>query len=33
VVGTGHPGIMYVEYPVYPKAFPVTASADYLNPG
>jgi len=31
VVGTGHPGILYVEYPVYPKAFPVMALANYLN--
>jgi squalene-hopene/tetraprenyl-beta-curcumene cyclase len=32
VVGTGHPGILYVEYPVYPQAFPVMALANYLNP-
>ena len=32
VVGTGHPGILYVEYPVYPKVFPVMALASYLNP-
>jgi squalene-hopene/tetraprenyl-beta-curcumene cyclase len=32
VVGTGHPGILYVEYPVYPKVFPVMALADYLHP-
>lgn len=32
VVGTGHPGILYVEYPVYPKVFPVMALAKYLNP-
>jgi squalene-hopene/tetraprenyl-beta-curcumene cyclase len=32
VVGTGHPGILYVEYPVYPKAFPVMALASYLHP-
>ena len=32
VVGTGHPGILYVEYPVYPKVFPVMALANYLNP-
>ena len=31
VVGTGHPGILYVEYPVYPKVFPVMALASYLN--
>jgi squalene-hopene/tetraprenyl-beta-curcumene cyclase len=30
VVGTGHPGLLYVEYPVYPKAFPVMALASYL---
>jgi squalene-hopene/tetraprenyl-beta-curcumene cyclase len=30
VVGTGHPGILYVEYPVYPKVFPVMALANYL---
>lgn len=32
VVGTGHPGILYVEYPVYPKVFPVMALANYLKP-
>lgn len=32
VVGTGHPGILYVEYPVYPKTFPVMALANYLQP-
>lgn len=32
VVGTGHPRILYVEYPVYPKVFPVMALAKYLNP-
>jgi squalene-hopene/tetraprenyl-beta-curcumene cyclase len=32
VVGTGHPGILYMEYPVYPKVFPVMALANYLNP-
>jgi squalene-hopene/tetraprenyl-beta-curcumene cyclase len=31
VVGTGHPGILYVEYPVYPKAFPLMALATYLK--
>lgn len=31
VVGTGHPGILYVEYPVYPKVFPVMALANYLK--
>jgi len=31
VVGTGHPGILYVDYPVYPKVFPVMALAKYLN--
>jgi squalene-hopene/tetraprenyl-beta-curcumene cyclase len=32
VVGTGHPGILYMEYPVYPQVFPVMALARYLNP-
>lgn len=32
VVGTGHPGILYVEYPVYPEVFPVMALASYLTP-
>jgi squalene cyclase len=32
VVGTGHPGILYMEYPAYPKTFPVMALANYLNP-
>jgi squalene-hopene/tetraprenyl-beta-curcumene cyclase len=32
VVGTGHPGILYMEYPAYPKTFPVMALASYLNP-
>lgn len=31
VVGTGHPGILYVEYPVYPEAFPVMALASYAH--
>jgi squalene-hopene/tetraprenyl-beta-curcumene cyclase len=31
VVGTGHPGILYMEYPVYPKVFPVMALAKYLS--
>jgi squalene cyclase len=31
VVGTGHPGILYVEYPAYPKVFPLMALATYLN--
>jgi squalene-hopene/tetraprenyl-beta-curcumene cyclase len=31
VVGTGHPGILYVDYPVYPKVFPVMALANYMN--
>lgn len=31
VVGTGHPGILYVEYPVYPKTFPLMALARYLR--
>lgn len=31
VVGTGHPGLLYMEYPVYPKAFPVMALASYLR--
>ena len=32
VVGTGHPGILYVEYPVYPHTFPMMALASYLKP-
>jgi squalene-hopene/tetraprenyl-beta-curcumene cyclase len=32
VVGTGHPGILYMEYPAYPQTFPVMALANYLNP-
>jgi squalene-hopene/tetraprenyl-beta-curcumene cyclase len=32
VVGTGHPGILYMEYPVYPMTFPVMALASYLRP-
>ncbi|MGO8697567.1 MAG: prenyltransferase/squalene oxidase repeat-containing protein [Limisphaerales bacterium] len=31
VVGTGHPGILYVEYPVYPRVFPVMALCAYLK--
>ena len=31
VVGTGHPGILYMEYPAYPKTFPVMALANYLK--
>ena len=31
VVGTGHPGILYVDYPVYPKVFPVMALANYMK--
>jgi squalene-hopene/tetraprenyl-beta-curcumene cyclase len=31
VVGTGHPGILYVEYPVYPHVFPVMALCGYLK--
>jgi squalene-hopene/tetraprenyl-beta-curcumene cyclase len=31
VVGTGHPGILYVEYPVYPHVFPVMALSSYLH--
>jgi squalene-hopene/tetraprenyl-beta-curcumene cyclase len=31
VVGTGHPGILYVEYPVYPHVFPVMALSSYLS--
>ena len=33
VVGTGHPGILYMEYPVYPKTFPVMALANYAPAG
>jgi squalene cyclase len=32
VVGTGHPGILYMEYPAYPMTFPVMALANYLQP-
>jgi squalene-hopene/tetraprenyl-beta-curcumene cyclase len=32
VVGTGHPGLLYMEYPVYPKVFPIMALANYLHP-
>jgi squalene-hopene/tetraprenyl-beta-curcumene cyclase len=31
VVGTGHPGILYVEYPVYPHVFPVMALCSFLK--
>jgi squalene-hopene/tetraprenyl-beta-curcumene cyclase len=31
VVGTGHPGILYMEYPVYPKTFPVMALSSFLK--
>ncbi len=31
VTGTGHPGIIYMEYPSYPYAFPLIAIAKYLN--
>jgi squalene-hopene/tetraprenyl-beta-curcumene cyclase len=31
VVGTGHPGILYMEYPAYPKTFPLMALANYLK--
>lgn len=31
VVGTGHPGILYVEYPVYPKTFPLMALVNYCE--
>jgi len=31
VVGTGHPGILYMEYPAYPKTFPVMALANYVK--
>jgi squalene cyclase len=31
VVGTGHPVILYVDYPVYPQVFPVMALANYLE--
>jgi len=30
-VGTGHPGILYMEYPAYPKTFPVMALANFSN--
>jgi squalene-hopene/tetraprenyl-beta-curcumene cyclase len=32
VVGTGHPELLYMEYPVYPKVFPIMALANYLHP-
>ena len=31
VVGTGHPGILYVDYPAYPKVFPIMALANYMK--
>jgi Squalene-hopene cyclase C-terminal domain len=33
VAGKGHPGILYLEYPVYPGTFPLMALTDYLSPG
>ena len=30
-VGTGHPGIVYMEYPSYPYAFPLMALGRYTN--
>lgn len=30
-VGTGHPGIVYMNYPAYPYAFPLIALARYNN--
>ena len=31
VVGTGHPGVPYLEYPAYSMTFPVMALANYSN--
>jgi hypothetical protein len=31
MVGTGHPGILHLEYPAYPKTSPVMALANYLH--
>ncbi|OQW54542.1 MAG: hypothetical protein A4S09_17440 [Proteobacteria bacterium SG_bin7] len=31
VVGTGHPGLIYVEYPSYPYTFPLIALGKYLK--
>lgn len=31
VVGTGHVGIVYLNYPAYPLAFPMIALAEYLK--
>jgi squalene-hopene/tetraprenyl-beta-curcumene cyclase len=31
VVGTGHPGIVYLDYPSYPRAFTLNALARYLE--
>ncbi len=31
VVGTGHPGLIYVEYPSYPHTFPLIALGKYLK--
>ena len=28
-VGTGHPGIVYMEYPIYAETFPVMALSRY----
>jgi hypothetical protein len=30
-VGTGHPSLLYMVYPSYPKAFPLMAIARYLE--
>jgi squalene-hopene/tetraprenyl-beta-curcumene cyclase len=30
-VGTGHPSLLYMVYPSYPKAFPIMAIARYLE--
>lgn len=31
VVGTGHPGLIYLEYPSYPHTFPLIALGKYLK--
>ncbi len=31
VVGTGHPGVIYLEYPSYPHTFPLIALGKYLK--
>jgi squalene-hopene/tetraprenyl-beta-curcumene cyclase len=31
VVGTGHPGLIYLEYPSYPHTFPLIALGKYIK--